>query len=172
MTNHAVDAATIVDHLQKHRRIAHVSGPHTFLHEEERIRGVRERAAGYGIDVVHHEADYALDSGHDAVMSLLAAPAGPPVTAMVFGNDLMSMGGLLALRDLGLHCPEDVAVVSWDDSLHCRLASPSVTALSRNPGLQGQVAAELLLSLLDSGEARTRTMPPGHLMVRASTTVA
>jgi DNA-binding LacI/PurR family transcriptional regulator len=170
-TNHTVDAATIVDHLQRHRRIAHVSGPHTFLHEEERIRGVRERAAGYGIDVVHYEANYALDSGYDAVMSLLASPVGPPVTAMVFGNDLMSMGGLLALRELGLRCPEDLAIVSWDDSLHCRLASPSVTALSRNPGMQGRVAAELLLSLLESGEVHTRSMPGGQLVVRASTTV-
>ncbi|BBE24128.1 LacI family transcriptional regulator [Arthrobacter sp. MN05-02] len=172
-TDHTVDAATIVDHLHGggHRRIAHVTGPHTFLHEEERIRGVRERAAGHGMQVVLHEATYALDAGHDAVVALLRAPSDEPVTAVVFGNDLMSMGGLLALGELGLRCPEDVAIVSWDDSLHCRLASPAVTALARTPGQQGRIAAELLLTLLDSGEARTRSLPGSELMVRASTAV-
>lgn len=170
-TNHAVDAATIVDHLHRagHRRIAHISGPHRFLHEEERIRGVRRCAAGYGMDVIQYEADYALDAGHDAVVSLLTDSAEPPLTALVFGNDLMSMGGLLAVRELRLRCPEDVGIVSWDDSLHCRLASPSVTALSRNPGMQGRVAAELLLALLDAGQAQTRAMPGSELVARAST---
>ncbi|WP_247827277.1 LacI family DNA-binding transcriptional regulator [Arthrobacter antioxidans] len=169
-TDHAVDAATVVDHLHDagHRRIAHVSGPHRFLHEEERIRGVRERAAGHDMEVVQHEADYALRAGHDAMVTLLRAPR-TPVTAVVFGNDLMAMGGLLALRELGLRCPDDVAIISWDDSLHCRLASPGVTALSRNPGLQGRVAAELLLALLDTGTIQTRSMPHGELVVRPST---
>jgi DNA-binding LacI/PurR family transcriptional regulator len=170
-TDHAADSATIVDHLhlRGHRRIAHVSGPHRFLHEEERIKGVLERASGYGIDVLQYEGNYALDAGHDAVVSLLRVPMEQPITAVVFGNDLMSMGGLLALRELGLRCPKDIAIVSWDDSLHCRLASPSVTALARNPGMQGRVAAELLLSLLDSGEMQTRSMPASELVARAST---
>lgn len=169
--DHAADSATIIDHLRAggHRRIAHVSGPQSFVHEEQRIRGVRESAARHGIGVVHYEADYALETGRKAVTDLVADGSVGPPTAMVFGNDLMSMGGLLALRDLGLRCPEDLAIVSWDDSLHCQLASPSVTALSRNPGMQGRVAAELLLSLLDTGDVRTRTMPSSDLAVRAST---
>lgn len=170
-TDHTVDAATIVDHLHDrgHHRIAHVSGPRTFLHEEDRIRGVRERAAGLGMDVVQYEADYTLEAGRRAVLSLLRAPAVHAITAVVLGNDLMSMGGLLALRELGLRCPEDIGVVSWDDSLHCQLASPAVTALSRNPGMQGRVAAELLLALLDSGSVQTRSMPGSNLVARAST---
>ncbi|MHA7240337.1 LacI family DNA-binding transcriptional regulator [Arthrobacter sp. TMS1-12-1] len=174
-TDHAADASTIVEHLHDrgHRRIAHVSGPRRFVHEKERIRGVRERAARHGIEVTQVEADYALMSGHDAAATLLgASEAGPgeaPVTAVVFGNDLMAMGGLLALRELGLRCPDDVAIVSWDDSLHCRLAAPAVTALSRNPAMQGRVAAELLLALLDTGRIQTRSMPHGDLVVRSST---
>lgn len=171
--DHAADAATIVDHLELggHRRIAHVSGPQSFVHEDERIKGVRESAARYGIDVVHYQADYALESGGIAIRALLDDRSGAPVTAVVFGNDLMSMGGLLALRELGLRCPEDVAIISWDDSLHCRLAYPSVTALSRNPDMQGRLVAELLLSLLDTGNVQTRSMPAGELVVRCSTAV-
>ncbi|WP_104181305.1 LacI family DNA-binding transcriptional regulator [Arthrobacter sp. B0490] len=170
-TDHAVDAATIVRHLHDlgHRRVAHVSGPRTFLHEEERIGGVAACAATHGMEVVPFEGNYALGAGHDAVVSLLRDPGDRPITAVVFGNDLMSMGGLLALRELGLRCPEEVALVSWDDSLHCQLASPAVTALSRNPGMQGRVAAELLLALLETGTFQTRPMPVSELVVRAST---
>ncbi|WDF33063.1 LacI family DNA-binding transcriptional regulator [Arthrobacter agilis] len=170
-TDHDSDSARIVDHLHAtgHRSIAHVSGPHSFVHEEERIRGVCERADGYGMTVVQYEGNYALEAGHDAIALLLRTASAPPITAVVLGNDLMSMGALLALRELGLRCPEDVAIVSWDDSLHCQLASPSVTALSRNTVLQGRVAAELLLLLLDSGTLQTRSMPSSELVVRAST---
>ncbi len=170
-TDHDLDAATLVEHLSGygHRSIAHVSGPSVFLHEDERLNGVQHYSARYGIDVVRHEGTYTLESGREAVLELVGRPAGKPVTAVIFGNDLMAMGGLLALRSLGRRCPEDVAIVSWDDSLHCQLASPSVTALSRNPAKQGQVAAELLLSLLDSGRPETRPMPGSDLMVRAST---
>lgn len=170
-TDHAMESATIVDHLHSrgHRRIAHVTGPHRFLHEEQRIACVSRSAAVHGMEVVQREGNYALDAGRDAVESLLAEPSGAPVTAMILGNDLMSMGALLALRELGLRCPEDVAIVSWDDSLHCQLASPSVTALSRNPVMQGRVAAELLLTLLDSGTLQTRSIPGSDLVVRAST---
>jgi DNA-binding LacI/PurR family transcriptional regulator len=170
-TDHAVDSATIVDHLHRrgHRRIAHVSGPQRFLHEEQRIACVRRRAAAHGMAVVTREGNYALAAGHDAVVSLLGEPVEDVVTAVILGNDLMSMGALLALRELGLRCPEDVAIVSWDDSLHCQLASPSVTALSRNPVMQGRVAAELLLSLLDAGTLQTRAMPASDLVARSST---
>ncbi|RJT83409.1 LacI family transcriptional regulator [Arthrobacter cheniae] len=172
-TENAADAATIVDHLHErgHRRVAHVSGPLTHRQEEERIRGVRKSSARHGIDVVQYEANYALESGREAVVALFGTRSAESATAVVFGNDLMSMGGLLALRELGLRCPEDVAVISWDDSLHCQLASPSVTALSRNPTMQGRVAAELLLSLLDTGEARVRSLPRTELLVRDSTAI-
>lgn len=170
-TDHTADAAMIVEHLRErgHGRIAHVSGPPVFLHEEMRITGVRNHAASHGIDVVHLQGNYALDSGHAAVLSLLGSGTDAPVSAVIFGNDLMAMGGLLALREMGLDCPEDIAIVSWDDSLHCQLASPPVTALSRNPGLQGQVVAKLLLTLLDSGQTQTMSMPASELLPRAST---
>jgi DNA-binding LacI/PurR family transcriptional regulator len=168
-TDHALDAATIVDHLHRagHRRIAHISGPRSFLHEEARIEGVQDRAGRHGMAVTRYEADYSLDSGRAAALALLRGGEG--ITALVFGNDLMSMGGLLAMRAIGLRCPDDVALVSWDDSLHCELASPSVTALARNPGLQGRVAAELLLRLLDTGAVQTARMPAGDLIARSST---
>lgn len=171
ITDHSVDATTIVEHLAGcgHRLIAHVTGPATFLHESERLVAVREAAAGLGIDVVRREGTYALESGRAAMLDLWNRSAGEYPTAVVFGNDLMAMGGLLAVRELGLRCPEDVALVSWDDSLHCRLAWPSVTALSRDPSGQGRVAAELLLGVLDSGRIETRSLPGSELVVRAST---
>ena len=170
-TDHAADSATIVEHLRLlgHRRIAHVSGPSAFLHEEERRQGIGVSAARNGIDVDQYEADYSLESGRAAVSALLDVTPGERATAVVLGNDLMSMGALLALRTLGLRCPEDVMVVSWDDSLHCQLSSPAVTALARNPWIQGRTVAELLLELLDTGQPRTRAMPPSDLMRRGST---
>ena len=171
ITDHALDAGTIIEHLHErgHRSVAHVSGPIAFRHESERILGVDGAAHHHGIDVVRSAGTYTLESGRSAALELLRQPTGSIPTAVVFGNDLMAMGGLLALRELGLRCPEDVALVSWDDSLHCQLASPSVTALARNPSWQGRVEAELLLDLLDSGGIELRTMPGSDLVVRAST---
>ncbi|MGQ9628074.1 MAG: substrate-binding domain-containing protein [Anaerolineae bacterium] len=66
-------------------------------------------------------------------------------TAIFGGNNFMSMGALLALRERGLRVPEDVAVVSFDDVEFGYLLRPALTALEYSWQKIGETAARLML---------------------------
>ncbi|MGO4384627.1 LacI family DNA-binding transcriptional regulator [Specibacter sp. RAF43] len=169
----AVDAATLVEalHARGHRHIAHICGPVALLHEEARVAGVAAHAQRLGMSVVVSAADYSADDGGTATIAVMAGlvpgTQGFP-TAIIYGNDLMAVGGLRALGMLRLAVPGQVSVVSWDDSILCRLSSPPVAALGRNPLELGSRSAQLLLELMAGHEPRNAASAPGVLQLRDS----
>lgn len=50
---------------------------------------------------------------------------------ILFGTNYLAFSGLEAINELGLCIPNDVAVVSFDDSRFFRLYSPSITAVAQ-----------------------------------------
>lgn len=165
------DARRVVQHLAElgHRRIAHLSGPPILLHERERRAAVAAEGAELGIEVSTIEGDYALETGRSQTAAVLRHRR--PPTALVYSNDLMAVGGSAVLREGGR---DDVAVVSWDDSLLCQTASPSITALQRDPYGSGRATADRLLRLTGTGrraeaaEAEAVLARPSRLAVRGS----
>ena len=157
------DARLIVEHLFElgHRHIAHITGPLSLAHEVDRRTAVAGECAARGIEVDFAEADYTFDTAHRRVAELLAAGIRP--TALVFSNDVIAVAGLRALADAGV---DDLAAVSWDDSMLCQYSSPTVTALERYPDRAGRRSAAMLLELLDGRHWNTAAPTPSSLMVR------
>lgn len=166
------DAATLVNHLHRlgHRRIAHVTGPLTLIHEKARLAAVLRHAGEHGVEVTDVESDYTLEGAAVATHALLAAPARP--TAIIYGNDLMAMGGITALKSAQVSVPAAVSVVSWDDSILCQVGSPAVTALQRDPQEQGRRSARLLLAVIAGQHPANVRAGAGVLMVRESSAAA
>ena len=162
------DAALVVEHLRSlgHRRIAHVTGPQVFFHELRRRALVREQAlqAGLQVDVV--QGDYTLDGAHRLVLELLQAPE--PPTGLIFANDLMAIGGLDAAAELGISVPEQLSIVSWDDSILCQVARRGVTALDRNLTEFGRASARVLLEQIADRNPSDVVVGPSTLVVRGT----
>ncbi|MDQ0278594.1 DNA-binding LacI/PurR family transcriptional regulator [Arthrobacter silviterrae] len=167
------DAATVVDALHRlgHRHFAYVSGPMALTHETARWAGLLAAAGRLGMTAVTSASDYTADDGGKATTAVIAGLAvGSPEfpTAVVYGNDLMAVGGLQALKRLGVPVPAHVSALSWDDSLLCQLSSPGVAALARNTMELGRRSAALLLDVMDGHRAADVAMPAGALMARES----
>jgi LacI family transcriptional regulator len=81
----------------------------------------------------------------------------------------MAMGVLLATRELGLHCPEDVSIVGFDDLDFAEFTAPALTSVHQ-PGYQiGTTAARLLLDRIDgSREPPKKIAMPSELRIRHS----
>jgi DNA-binding LacI/PurR family transcriptional regulator len=164
------DAFTAVDHFRSlgHIRIAYVSGPGDLVHEFRRIEALDRYAkkAGMRLEVV--EGDYTLSSGAEVTNRLTALDE--PPTAILFGNDLLSLGGLAALKERGLRVPADVSVLSWGDSMLCGLGTPPVSALRRvDSEEQGRMSAQRLLELIGGRTPRSVMAAPAELILRGST---
>jgi LacI family transcriptional regulator len=85
-------------------------------------------------------------------------------------NDMMAMGAMVAIREVGLCVPEDIAVAGFDDIPVARLLNPSLTTVAQFPERLGRRAAEMLFERLNgtiTGERRRLEMPY-ELMIRDS----
>ena len=93
-------------------------------------------------------------------------------TAVLAANNLMTVGLLRALHDLGLGVPDAVSVIGFDDHLLADLLDPPLTVIDRATETQGAVATRMLLarraSAATSGEGRAVRLET-RLIVRRST---
>ena len=92
-----------------------------------RYQGYCQAMREAGLDVHLSEADSERDAdlGYLATKSLLAKKA--PVTAIFAGGDPSAEGVYRALRDYGLHVPEDISVVGFDDAVAALMHPPLTT---------------------------------------------
>jgi LacI family transcriptional regulator len=112
---------------------------------------------------------FSFDGGRCAAEHLLAA--GAPFDAVFAHNDLSAAGAIQALRRAGVHVPDDVAVVGFDDIPLAQHTDPPLTTI-RQPLLEmGVAAARMLVSAMADGSPDSELLPTS-LVVRASTTDA
>jgi LacI family transcriptional regulator len=152
-----------------HRSIGYLSGPPELAVTAARASGYRDalEAAGLGYDPDLVVCGwFSIEGGAAAAAALMG---GPQPTAIVAGNDLMAIGALRQLLDLGYQVPQDVSVAGFDDIEFAAYASVPLTTVRISLTQFGRRGADLVKRLLQ-GESQT-VLPPGEgqLMVRAST---
>jgi DNA-binding LacI/PurR family transcriptional regulator len=162
----------IMDHLaaQGHRAVTRVTGPAEFQHTRERDAAFQEAGSRLGMQIRSITSDYTADGGRIATQQLLTGDDVP--TALVYDNDVMALAGLAVLRESGLRVPQDMAIVAWDDSIQCQLASPPLSATARDLVAYGALAADSLLDLFDDRKDVHRRADHSVLVVRASSDAA
>lgn len=162
LADNAEGAAAAAAHLLSHghRRIAYLGDESGIWTARERKRGFLEQLGRSGIPTadipvllgLHDEA-----SARSAVVSLLTSEN--PPTALFSSQNLITIGAIRALRELGLH--HTVALVGFDDVPLGDLLEPGVTVMAQNPSQMGRIAAEVIFARLDGD-----TSPPQDHIVR------
>jgi len=170
ISTNAPGAAAAVQHLASsgHRRIAFLGDRTTITTARQRFDGYASALGelGYGTDpalIVHEVGREEL--ARAAVHRLLGA--GDPPTALFTAQNLVTIGAVRALRDLGLE--HRVAIVGFDDFPLADLLSPGVTVIAQDPATIGRTAATILFERLDGvvGPPRTHVIPT-RLITRGS----
>ena len=156
-----------------HRRIGYLSGSAGLFTAETRLDGFRQalEEAGIGGDprFVRH-GDFRLESGYRLAKEMLLEHE--PPTALFASNAMMGFGALKAINELGLRCPEDVALAMFDDVPFGDVIQPRLTVVAQPAYEIGRVGAELLIARLEGRETSTepvRHMLAPELLVREST---
>jgi LacI family transcriptional regulator len=165
-------ARAMVRHLvaRGRRRIAHIAGPDLNYDSHERLRGfVDEMAASVPEEQpIILKGDFGERSGYLAGQQL-SSPGERP-DAVFAANDIMAVGCLIAFREAGVHVPDDVALVGFDDIPIAALVSPTLTTMRVRIADLGQSALTHLLLSIDSPK-RTRRVAQAfqpELVVRES----
>ena len=169
----AAAAALAVRHLAElgHRRIAYVGGPADLDTAERRRGGFESTLAELGLPLTRtHVVDGADPGQARAATARLFAGEDVP-TAVVAWTTMATLGVVAELHSRGRRIPEDVSVVSLQDTWLDEHAWPSLTAVSMPLEEMGARAVDLLLALVEGGAPETVvvTSPSPTLVRRAST---
>lgn len=146
-------AIAAVEHLiaDGRRHIVHVRGPAGNLEAEARLGGYFEAMTNAGLAPVVVNGDFTQQAGFSAGVALTRRDQRPD--GVFAANDMMAVGVLLALQEAGLRCPEDVAVVGFDDVPIAALVRPALTTLRLNIAETGRRALERLVDMIASPAA-------------------
>jgi len=152
-----------------HRHLAYVGGPVSSASNAERLRGVEEALASdpsVRIDVV--PGGSGLDHGYEAASAVMGARA-DGATAVIAFNDLVALGLMTRLGELGVSVPGDLSVAGFDDVPMARFATPRLTSMSVPRGEIGAQVWARLRTLIAGGPIEHSVLYRPRLQARDST---
>jgi DNA-binding LacI/PurR family transcriptional regulator len=176
--DHQRAAEVALKHLVQlgHRQIAFIQGQEFSSDTHVRWANIETVAAQLGLRispglVAQLEGDSpSPQPGYQAAKRLLASKK--PFTALFAFNDISALGAIRAFREAGLHVPEDVSVVGFDDIQSAAYQNPRLTTVRQPLREMGRIAAEIVLRRIKrSGSDQhggERTVEP-QLIIRETT---
>jgi LacI family transcriptional regulator, repressor for deo operon, udp, cdd, tsx, nupC, and nupG len=144
-----------------HRCVGMVVGPQRYTVSRRKTAGFEQAAGDLGLACSVVETLYSVEGGHVAALRLVDAGA----TGVVAASDLMALGVVRAVRELGRSVPDDVSVIGFDDTPLIACTDPPLTTV-RQP--VSQMSDAVVRALLEQVQGSSG---PSHeyLVVRSST---
>jgi LacI family transcriptional regulator len=143
-----------------HRRIAVIAGPAALTTVADRLEGMLDVFGPAVVSLSHHS----FNRQGGAEGARLALADHPEVTAIVALSDVMAIGALAALRELGVQVPREASVSGFDDIAVAADVAPSLTTVRLDMAAIGAEAIRL------TGGDTPTSIGTGHeLKVREST---
>jgi DNA-binding LacI/PurR family transcriptional regulator len=152
-----------------HTEIAHIGGPDPFLSSRERERGylfALEEAGltPYCID----RGTFDISSGYRITQGWIESGKLP--SAIFASDDYIALGVMNALTNAGLHIPQDVSIVGFDDQIFASEYRPMLTTVRQPADKIGRTGVELLLAAINGTSKRNVTVQlEPELVIREST---
>ena len=164
-------ARTAAEHLLSlgHRAIGVISGTNIqtatdFLETFEKCladAGVKEENRPWA------DGRFSDEMGYEAARIVLSL--NPKLTAIMAGNSKMAIGAMRFAQEQGMRIPDDMSVMSADDSNLLTLVAPKITAIDNHLFDLGTKATQNLIALSRSEIRSCREFLPVELKVRGST---
>ena len=140
-----------------HNRIGFIAGSSEYELSSWRVEGWRAemRAAGLDPEGLLAEGDFSYASGERAARALLDAEI--PPTAIIASNDQMALATLEVARQRGIAIPEQLSLISFDNTPLVHFTQPPLTAVDQPIAATASKAVELIISA-QKGEASPKAL--------------
>ncbi len=153
-----------------HRRIGFISGSPEFSLSARRTEGWRVTMEEHGLSCegLLAPGDFSYASGKKAARVLLSS-SNPP-TAIIASSGDMALATLDVAKALGFSVPEDVSLISFDNTPKVRFIDPPLTVIDQPIAETASCAVELIIEAKKTGNSpAVPTIVHGTLIVRGST---
>ncbi|GGG73450.1 LacI family DNA-binding transcriptional regulator [Paenibacillus radicis (ex Gao et al. 2016)] len=133
----------VMEHLQRigRTRIGYAGAPKEII--EERYFAYEDALDHVDRSLVYFGDDFSIQTGARAADYFVGLTHMPD--AIYAGNDMVAVGLLNRLKELGIRVPEDIAIVGIDNNLLCTITTPQISSVSIMGAEVAKVATELLL---------------------------
>jgi LacI family transcriptional regulator len=177
-TDHRKGGYLAATHLLKagHRNIAILSEPLYLLTTDERLKGFFDAFRERGIDtssISIHAKGFGIQAGHALANQIIHEQQLP--TAVFASNDLIAIGAMQELLQMGVRIPDDVSMVGYDDIAMAAHVVPPLTTVAQPIEEMGKLAVQCLLQGRQVGkhatsneESASEMILEPHLMIRSS----
>ncbi|GAA0300182.1 DNA-binding LacI/PurR family transcriptional regulator [Gracilibacillus halotolerans] len=164
LTNHLIELG--------HQHIAFIGGSKELTVTSDRLHGyrsaIKEASLPLPDEYIIHTA-FLKSGGREAVEKLFQLDT--PPTGLVVADDLMTLGVMNALEELGINCPEDVSITSFNNLYLSEITTPALTTVDIQIYNLGVQSARCLLELTkNKDEPAKRIIIPYDIKYRKSTT--
>jgi LacI family transcriptional regulator len=153
-------ARMVTDYLVRlnHERIAIVIGREHLSTTDQRVQGYRDALQAARLDLhpdLEVVADSRIETAYATTQRLLSMP--DPPSAIFAANNLMMLGAIEAILDMGFRCPEQVSLAGIDDFPWSSAIRPQLTTVSQPIEEMGTHAVEKLLDRIAKKTVAKRT---------------
>ena len=147
----------VVDHLAAigRRRIVHLTGPGPSTAVAHRVAGLSARLRRHQLELAApvRYGEWSQRWARAAATALLQQV--PDIDAVLGGSDQIASGVLVALDEMGLRVPDDVAVTGYDNwHVFALETEPQLTTVDMNLEALGAAAARDLFTIIDGARPR------------------
>jgi LacI family transcriptional regulator len=153
-----------------HRRIGFLAGRPDLESARLREQGYKKalEAAGIRFDPnLIQVGEYTAESADEPARQLLQMEDRP--TAIFAANDLSAIQVMKVASRLGLHVPDDLSIVGFDNIPESALVDPPLTTIDQSIQAMGYEAVRLLIDLIDQRQRDSVHLTlPTELIVRQS----
>jgi LacI family transcriptional regulator len=136
-----------------HRRLGFVGGSGFSEHVGRRFEGFEAASVEAGTSILRVDTDsWMLEDGVRAanVIADLSSDARP--TAVMCANDLLALGLLQGLWKRGIHAPDDIAIVGFDDLEWASASVVPISSVHQKRDELGRLAVQMLVDEITNGD--------------------
>jgi LacI family transcriptional regulator, galactose operon repressor len=142
-----------------HTRICHLAGPKFSSASQERLHGFVKAMRSSGLEMPEgsiRQGDLRLETGERIGRRMIKEGLGH--TAIFAANDLTAIGLISAFENEGLHVPDDISVIGFDDIIYSRLGRLQLSTVRQPSYDMGRAAMNMLLEQFRNESSAFRTL--------------
>ena len=153
-----------------HRRIAYLGSDSSLMFSADRKAGYQLALASHQLPVRPEycvEVKNVSENNEEAIRGLLMQKDRP--TAILVSDDILAVSLERVCLENHLAIPEDLSIISFNNSLFARLTSPQLTSIAIGAGQLGSEAASQIINHIENPNLlATKIIVPHHLIERDS----
>lgn len=146
-----------------HKRIACIQATYGVMPVIERLRGYKKAMKEARLPPDTVGTGFSLENGYNETKSLLKREA-PPTAIFAFTNPI-ALGCIKALKEEKKKIPDDVSLVTFDDSEFLAFIDPPITAVKQPVMEVAQTAVKMLVDLIEQRQISTPKKQENHLLI-------